>query len=503
MARARSTSGRTQQRDGSLVYLQAAAEACPHGLMVTQAGRILYANAGYARLAGVACVEKMLGASIRDFAELKSPGANGAIYETTGIDFEHGGEKLTLHIRRDVRERRALEARLRESEKMEALGRLVGGVAHDFNNILTAITLYSDLLHDRTQRTTREVEEIREAAQRGADLVRQLLTFARQHPTAPKVISVRQIITSMSSVIEPLIGEDIELAASLSAAADCVSADPSQLQQVILNLVINARDAMPNGGRISIETSRCEFSTREAARHPGSSPGAQICIKVTDNGCGMSEEVRTRIFEPFFTTKTHGTGTGLGMAMVYSIVRQAGGTVTVSSKAGKGTCVTVLLPAVAGNSKSASAGERGLPMRGSETILLVEDDTAVRCSIAELLHASGYHVLQARDGWHAVRVATTHPEHIALLLTDVVMPRLNGVQASEKIRALHPETKVLLMSGYPAKAHLSAAAQGLLYKPFSRAVLAAKVREILEQPSTASKTMRTHARAGRAIPAHA
>ncbi len=318
--------------------------------MIEERGVVQYANPAYARLAGFQSSEEVVG---KEVARLTVPapslpkktGDGGRVYETLRFDFSHGRSSIGLNVVRDVSERRALESRLVESEKLEALGRLVGGVAHDFNNILTAMTLHSDLLRDQLGSSASEVAKLREASQRGTDLVRQLLTFARQHPATPQVVSISKTVSSLRAVIEPLLDEDIELVCDFSAGSDYVHTDPTQLQQIILNLVLNARDALPKGGRISIRTSDCRLDAREAARH-GMSAGHYLCLVVEDNGCGMREEVRARIFEPFFTTKEHGGGTGLGMSMVYGIVKQAGGSVTVASKLGKGTRVHVLLPRV-------------------------------------------------------------------------------------------------------------------------------------------------------------
>ena len=474
--------------------------------MIEDSGVVQYANHAYARLAGFRVPEDVVGRSVKRLTvpapgPAKKDGRAVPIYDTLRFEFRDRRRTYGLHVVRDVTDRRSLEARLLESEKMEALGRLVGGVAHDFNNILTAITLHADLLRERYGKGTREIEEVREAAQRGADLVRQLLTFARQHPSAPQVVSLNRIISSMSAVVDPLIGEDIELVSEFAVERDVICADPAQLQQVILNLVMNARDALPKGGRISIRTSEMKLEPREAV-HRGMPAGEYVCLVVADNGCGMKEEVRSRIFEPFFTTKAHGTGTGLGMSMVYGIVKQAGGGVSVVSKEGKGTRVTVLLPRAQAAQPDQAPDKLQNTRCGHETVLIVEDDAAVRNSIATLLSERGYRVLQASDGLHAVRTARAYKAPIDLLLSDVVMPRMNGVDAAANVRQLHPEAKVLFMSGYPAKASTVAAGspashhraclggplpEALLFKPFSRTALERKVRETLEERPPSSK----------------
>jgi signal transduction histidine kinase len=469
-------------------FLHAAAAASPHGLMVEHAGRVAYANVAFARLLGFGSENEVLGQRVSNLPQpkgdvLNAENGNGPEWQTIRLEFRHERQKMALHVVRDISEHRRLERRLRESEKMEALGRLVGGVAHDFNNILTAINLYSDLLRDRCEKEMYgEIAEIREAAQRGGDMVRQLLTFARQQPMTARVVSLRHVIAGMNAVMEPLIGEDIELITHFAAKPDCIRADPSQLQQVILNLVMNARDAMPAGGRIRIETSSQAVTDRSSGRHHGIHPGRYVSLCIADTGCGMSEEVRDRIFEPFFTTKKEGAGTGLGMAMVYGIVTQSGGTITIHSRPGKGTRVCILLPeAPQCECEGQQVGSEPPVCSGAETVLLVEDDAAVRTSMARLLMATGYRVLQAHDGAHALRVAKSHSQPIQLLLTDMVMPRMNGAESARQIRRLHPETKVLFVSGYPAKARAEVTGHPLLYKPFSRAVLARKVREMLDE----------------------
>lgn len=480
-------------------FLAAAANACPHGLMVEQAGRVVYANPAYARLAGFVAPRDVIGKRV---SELGVPGkckpaasANGngcaPEFQTVRMQFRRGRRPLALQVVLDVTERKRLEQRLRESEKMEALGRLVGGVAHDFNNILTAITLYSDLLLERTQRC-REAEEIHLAAQRGTSLVRQLLALARQQPLAPRVVSLSTIVGSMRGMMEPLLGENIELITKFDTLHDLVRVDPAQIQQVILNLVMNARDAMPKGGQVRIATVACTLDARSAQRHPGSHPGAYCTLSVTDTGCGMDERVRTRVFEPFFTTKRVGEGVGLGMAMVYGIVTQSGGTVTVASKPGKGTRVSILLPRCAARAAAEDAGPRSEEApTGSETILLAEDDHAVRTSMAHLLLEAGYRVLQARCGEQATRVARAHSGDIDLLISDVVMPGVGGFEAARQVQKLHPETEVLFISGYPARARAAAAGAKLLFKPFSRAVLAEKVREVLDRRPAAATAAAT------------
>jgi two-component system, cell cycle sensor histidine kinase and response regulator CckA len=467
--------------------------------MVEQAGRVVYANPAYARLVGFSSPGSVIGKCVSELsiaadAHKSRSRDNGSPreFDSTRLEFGRGDHPLALYVVRDVTERRRLEQRLRESEKLEALGRLVGGVAHDFNNVLTAITLYSDLLLERTQRR-REAEEIHLAAQRGTSLVRQLLAFTRQQPLAPRLVSLRTIVSGMRGMLQPLLGENIELLSRFNCANDPVRVDPAQMQQVILNLVMNARDAMADGGEIRIATGACTLNGRSSLRHPGLHPGEYVTLSVSDNGCGMDERVRARVFEPFFTTKKVGEGVGLGMSMIYGIVTQSGGAVCVASKPGKGTRVTILLPRCDAVDSSEEMGARALQMpTGSETILVVEDDHAVRSSIAHLLTESGYHVLQARDGEQAIRLARSHNAAIDLLISDVVMPGMSGYDTARQIQTLHRETQALFISGYPAKARMAAAGVSPLYKPFSRATLAERVREILDHrpPATVAEGMR-------------
>ena len=484
-------------------FLEAAANDCPHGLMIEQDGRVVYSNPAYAQLVGFKSAASVVGkrvAELRISNQGPTVGSNGngnsngcpPEYAISSMEFRLGRRTLTLHVVRDVSELKRLELRLRESEKMEALGRLVGGVAHDFNNVLTAITLYADLLLERTQRR-REAEEIHLAAQRGTAIVRQLLTFARQQALAPRLISLRSIITSMRGMLDPLLGENIELITRFDCDADTVRIDPAQMQQVILNLVMNARDAMPRGGHVRITTSAGRLNARSAQRHPGLRPGDYVIVTVSDNGCGMDETVRAHLFEPFFTTKRTGEGVGLGMAMIYGIVTQSGGAVSVASKPGMGTRVTIHLPRHA--SATVSSQSRSLAAdtpTGSETILLVEDDHAVRSSIAHLLTESGYQVLPARDGGQAMSLARAHRAAIDLLISDIVMPGMCGNEVAAEVQKLHPETRVLFISGYPVRARAAVAGTKLLFKPFSRSQLAEKVREVLDHRPAAAAAAPAH-----------
>jgi two-component system cell cycle sensor histidine kinase/response regulator CckA len=499
MSRSVSRSAASVLHSTGAQFLEAAANDCPHGLMIEQAGRVVYANPAYARLAGFRTVASVFGKRVAELS-ISSRGrkahltGNGGPPEFAAIsmEFRRSRRKLVLHVVRDVTELKRLEQRLRESEKMEALGRLVGGVAHDFNNVLTAIALYADLLLERTHRR-REAEEIHLAAQRGTAIVRQLLAFARQQPLAPRLVSLRTVISSMRGMLEPLLGENVELITRFDCDGDTVRVDPAQMQQVILNLVMNARDAMPQGGQVRISTGACTLNARSVQRHPGLHAGDYVSLTVSDNGCGMDEKVRAHLFEPFFTTKRTGEGVGLGMAMTYGIVTQSGGAVSVASKPGMGTRVTIHLPRHASPTISTEGGsESTATPTGTETILLVEDDHAVRTSIAHVLTEAGYHVLQARDGDQALRLARAHSGAIDLLISDIVMPGMRGNEVAVHVQKLHTETRVLFISGYPAQARAAAAGAKLLYKPFSRAQLAEKIREVLDHRPLAAVAAGAH-----------
>ncbi len=408
------------------------------------------------------------------------------------MDFRHKGKKARFEVLLDVSERRRLEHQLRESQKMEALGRAVGGVAHDFNNLLTAVMLYCDLLAHEVPpggAPWRHAEEISMAAQRGAALVRQMLAFARQQVLQPKVLSLNTIVLGMKNMLQRLIGEDITLLTRVTERLDNVRVDPAQMQQVVLNLVVNARDAMPAGGKLVIETANITVGAAEARRLPGLRPGRCVRLTVSDTGSGMSKQTLTHIFEPFFTTKEKGKGTGLGLPMVYGIVMQSGGAIAVESQLGKGTRVDILLPRAGRASRegkaagSESAAIQGPPRCGSETVLVVEDDGAVREPAAQLLQEVGYTVLKARDGMDAMRLAVEHTQPIHLLITDVVMPGMSGCELARYLRARRPQMHVLYISGYGEQIRRVTSAEphaAVLQKPFTQSALTNKVRQVLD-----------------------
>lgn len=391
-------------------------------------------------------------------------------------------------IARDVTERKNLEAQLRQAQKMEAVGQLAGGVAHDFNNLLTAITGYSDLAIRKLQPQDplrNNLEEIKKAGMRAAGLTRQLLAFSRKQVLQPKVLNLNSIVTDLEKMLQRLIGEDVELRIALEGELGNAKADPGQIEQVIMNLVINARDAMPRGGKLTIETQNIDLGDEYAKQHVGVEAGPYVLLAVSDTGIGMDKETEKRIFEPFFTTKEVGRGTGLGLSTVYGIVKQSNGLLWVYSELGRGTTFKFYLPRIgdaAQEYKRADVSEEKL--EGSETILLVEDDDTLRKLAAEVLAVYGYRVLEASNGGSALLICERHPEPIHLLITDVVMPEMGGVETAERLGRIRPDMKVLFMSGYTNNTivhqGVMEADVNFIQKPFSPADLARKIRSVLD-----------------------
>ena len=393
----------------------------------------------------------------------------------------------------DITDRKQLEEQLRQAQKMEAVGRLAGGIAHDFNNLLMVIQGYSDLMVERLPSGDplhRNAEQIQMAAQRASSLTRQLLAFSRKQMLAPKILNVQTVVADMEKILRRLIGEDIQLETSSAPDLGLVKADRSQIEQVILNLAVNARDAMPQGGRLTIETANVELDASYS--HPPAvlSPGKYVMLAVTDNGCGMDAETQAHVFEPFFTTKEKGKGTGLGLATVYGVVKQSGGYVWVYSEPGRGTSFKIYLPRI---EEKVVPGARDGKIdarpaeRGSETILLVEDEKGVRELAREYLTSTGYTVIEAEDGHTALELAAMHVGPVHLLLTDVVMPGISGRELAERVGQIRPGIKILYMSGYTDQAvvHHGILENDavLLQKPFTLTTLAAKLREILAVPA--------------------
>src|SRR5205809_3987276 len=386
---------------------------------------------------------------------------------------------------------RQSEERLRQAQKMEAVGRLAGGVAHDFNNLLTVITSYSDLLledlgPDDPKRD--DVGQIRQAAEGAAALTRQLLAFSRQQVLEPKVLDLKATVAATEKLLKRLIGEDVQLTTFLAPDLGVVKADPGQIEQIIINLAVNARDAMPTGGRLTIEAANVDMDETYVRGHAPAGPGRYVMLALSHTGIGMDQQTKARIFEPFFTTKEPGKGTGLGLATVYGIVKQSGGFIWVYSEPGHGTTFKIYLPQVEAplEGRAVGAAPGDLP-RGTETILLVEDAAAVRAVTRQVLERQGYTVLEAAHGAAALQTAAGHPGPIHLLLTDVVMPVLSGRQLADQLARLRPDAKVLYASGYTDDAVVRhgvlEAGISYLQKPFTADSLARKVREVLDRPT--------------------
>jgi PAS domain S-box-containing protein len=388
---------------------------------------------------------------------------------------------------RDVTEQRHLEEQFRQSQKMEAVGQLAGGIAHDFNNILTAILgntqlLLRDIPPGDSKRG--DVEEIRKASERAASLTRQLLAYSRRQMLQPEVLDLNVVVAEMDKMLRRLIGEHIALVAVLAPDLGRVRADPNQIEQVMVNLAVNARDAMPDGGKVTIETANVDLDEGFAQAHLGSLPGSYAMLAVTDTGQGMDASVRAHLFEPFFTTKEVGKGTGLGLATVYGIVKQSGGYISVYSEPGRGSSFKIYLPRIETPADAPASAQKGGPARGSETVLVVEDEPAVLTLSRRALEAQGYVVLAASDAAAALRVVERHGGTIHLLLTDVVMPGLSGRELADRLAAQRPGIRVLYMSGYPGDAVVQhgtlPSGSAFLQKPFSPDGLARKVRDVLD-----------------------
>ena len=398
---------------------------------------------------------------------------------------EVAGQECAIAIFRDITERKSLEKQLRQTQKMEAVGQLSGGIAHDFNNLLGVIIGYSEILEHRLapdDPLRKECLQIKKAGQSAASLTRQLLAFSRQQVLEPRVLDLNAIVLNVEKMLRRLIGEHIDLRTNLEPALGSVKADQSQIEQVIINLAVNARDAMMHGGKLIIETSNVNLDEGYARLHSPQKPGPYVLLSVADTGIGMDAETQARIFEPFFTTKELGKGTGLGLSTVYGIVRQSGGHIWVYSEPGQGTTFKVYLP-LAGQTVrlQQSPASPAEPLRGSETILLVEDEEALRGLTRSLLENSGYTVLEAELPEAATEIARQHRGTIHLLLTDMVMPGMNGRVLAANLAAFRPEMKVVYMSGYTGFTHAGLADPeiSLLAKPFNRETLLRKVREAL------------------------
>jgi two-component system, cell cycle sensor histidine kinase and response regulator CckA len=506
----------TESREAQLALEESAerfrklTDASFDAIVITQAGVIHEVNQGFLKMFGYADMGEVIGLpatsfvaeeSLADVAERISDSFEG-IYEHVGR--HKGGKRLLLEATarthaiggrparitalRDMTERRALEDQFRQAQKMEAVGRLAGGVAHDFNNLLTVILSYTDMLIAGVSPKDPRVEdlgEIRNAAIAAGSLTRQLLAFSRQQVIEPRVVILEDLVNQTHKLLARLIGEDIDLAMRFGSEPCVVHMDPGQLEQVLMNLAVNARDAMPTGGKLTFETAVVDLDEDYAEAHWPATTGRYAMLAVSDTGIGMDEATRARIFEPFFTTKEPGRGTGLGLATVYGIVKQSGGFIWVYSEPGKGTTFKIYLP-LHDDAPATAPEERGKPAaaRGTETVLLVEDSEAVRYVARRTLEQHGYEVIDAHSASAALTLAAQLDRPVHLLLTDVVMPEMSGRVLAERFATLHPKAKVLYMSGYTDDAIIRhgvlRAKTSFLQKPFTPLILVTRVREILD-----------------------
>jgi len=441
--------------------------------------------------------------TIYEVEAIRKDGSRVPVEVSSRLIFENGVPVAVQGSARDITERKRAEEKLRasqlqlqQSQKLEAIGQLAGGVAHDFNNLLTAILGYTDLSLRRTNvddSIRRNLEETRKAAERAASLIRQLLAFSRKQILEPKVLDLNVVVRDMHKMLTRLIGENIDLATRQATDLGIVKADPCQVEQIIMNLVVNARDAMPRGGKVTIETANITISETDAMKHVSVKPGPYVMLAVSDTGTGIDEETQARIFEPFFTTKEVGKGTGLGLSTVYGIVKQSGGNIWVYSEPGVGTVFKVYLPRIEAAERSAKPILETTIFHGSETILVVEDEDVVRGLTRRILAEAGYNVLDTRSGEEAIRLCRDYRGPIDLLLTDVVMPEISGREVAGAVQELRPDTRVLFMSGYTDEAIVRHgvldANVEFIQKPFTWARLGKKVRDVLDRNAAANLSL--------------
>ena len=508
------TEGR--QTEAELGRLSAVVERSKEAVLITGLdGTIVYSNpafseiTGYTRKQSVGKNPRFLKSGKQDAAfytnlwdtllagkiwhgEMTNRRRDGSLYvqETTIIPVQdnHGVTSHFIAIGLDVTEQRKTEAQLRQAQKMEFVGRLAGGVAHDFNNLLTLISGYGHLLKERLETDSllqAYCEEVLQAGERAAGLTRQLLAFSRRQVVVPQVLDLNSVVADLEKMLTRLIGEDIELVTVPQHDLWTVKADRGQMEQVIVNLAVNARDAMPQGGKLAIQTANRTLDESFARTHMGAAAGPHVMLAVSDTGEGMDTETLAHVFEPFFTTKEEGKGTGLGLATVYGIIKQSGGSIWVYSKPGQGSTFKIYLPrSDEPASQVGQAMQRPKSTAGSETVLVVEDEDGVRSLICNALAVQGYRVLEAHSPLKAASIIGNHAEPIHMLLTDVVMPQMSGKVLANHMAALHPETRVLYMSGYTddavARHGILEPNTFLLQKPFTPSALLQKVREVLD-----------------------
>jgi PAS domain S-box-containing protein len=491
-------------------------EVSPYAIFITRRHRIVFMNQACYRLLKATSPDQIIGRSPFDFFD---PEDDSAVIDAfrralgegrhlplierrilcldgTVITAELAISPLTDHasaamqvILHDITERKHLEERVRQANKMEAVGQLAGGVAHDFNNMLTIIAGHGDLLAEDSTLTDdqrRSIEQIRQACIRASSLTAQLLAFSRRQVMQPKVLNLNDVVANMEPMLRPLVGEHITLFTVLSPGLGHVRADPNQLEQVLINLTMNARDAMPDGGTLTVETGGCDLDEDGISRQRlDARPGRYVSLRVADTGVGMDEDTLARIFEPFFTTKPKGKGTGLGLSTVYGIIKQSGGSIGVRSRPGQGASFTIYLPRVE-EPACAEITDTESPgaFEGTETVLVAEDEPGVRSLVRASLRLKGYTVLEAGNGTEALALAERHSGPIHLLLTDVIMPQMNGRELSERLKARRPGLKVLFMSGYTDDAVLrhGVVTEDLQFiqKPFTPSALAGKMRTVLD-----------------------
>jgi len=425
---------------------------------------------------------------------LRKDGRKVLLQTSARLIYSNGQKQGIQGMARDVTERRQLETMVQQSQKLEAIGRLSGGLAHDFNNLFCVISGHTELLTERTEAAdpaVRNLTQIKKAVDSASSLTRQLLAFSRKQVFHPRILDLNGVVVETKKMLGRLVGENIEFFTSLLPTLGNVRVDPVQIEQVLVNLVLNARDAMPQGGKLTIETGNLELEEGAKSKRAIVPAGNYVVLSVTDNGCGMDEEAQSRIFEPFYTTKELGKGTGLGLATVYGIVKQSGGFIWVYSELGQGTTIRVYLPRVENSPAPLSfANPRTEVRQGTETVLLVENTEPLRNLAKELLKSSGYAVLDAENGKEALRIASAFSGAIHLLLTDVIMPGMGGKQLAEQLTSLRPATRVLYMSGYSndgiVLSGILKSGALLLEKPFTREILLRKVRQVLDKVAQVS-----------------